>query len=282
MSYLLELLGKGLETSLMSLVLPVCRPLSAQEVEMLDVAIRDDPGHIANKLRLAIHYSQSGSEQKAEGIFDAILKDNPRHADARLARAAMYASAGSLDKAIEHFQETLDYFEDDSRVLFGLGHCHERKGEQEKALHFYQQAASCKPYLRQARERIAAIYLYRGEYHKTVEQCFVVAERSGTAVPCVEIPDSVRAVEAGKNYPINRSSLRMIQTPQVFRGEIIKKAYRQSYLTEFTDDASVVEKSGFTINLVEGNRENMKITTPEDMDLARAYYTALSKQNSPG
>jgi len=174
MSYLLELLGKGLETPLMSLVLPVCSPLSAHEVEMLNEAVRDEPNHIANKLRLAIHYAQSGSEQKADAIFDSILSDNPRHADARLARAAMYASVGSLDRAVEHLRENVKYFENDSRVHFGLGYCHERKGELDKALKFYQRATSCKPYLRQATERIASIYLYRNEYRKTIEQCRIL------------------------------------------------------------------------------------------------------------
>ncbi|NLA47917.1 MAG: 2-C-methyl-D-erythritol 4-phosphate cytidylyltransferase, partial [Bacteroidales bacterium] len=58
------------------------------------------------------------------------------------------------------------------------------------------------------------------------------------------------------------------QTPQVFHTDLIKKAFFQDYLPEFTDDAIVLERTGTSINLVEGNRENIKITTPEDLILA--------------
>ena len=66
MSYLLELLGKGLESPLMSLVLPFSGPLSSEEVQLLNETIKDEPHHTANKLRLAIHHSQSGATELAE------------------------------------------------------------------------------------------------------------------------------------------------------------------------------------------------------------------------
>ena len=70
------------------------------------------------------------------------------------------------------------------------------------------------------------------------------------------------------NIPVNRHYLRIVQTPQVFDSELIKKAYLQDYSPDFTDDATLLEKTGETIHLVEGNRENMKITNPEDMAIA--------------
>jgi 2-C-methyl-D-erythritol 4-phosphate cytidylyltransferase len=70
------------------------------------------------------------------------------------------------------------------------------------------------------------------------------------------------------NVAVNRDLFRLVQTPQVFEANILKKAYEQEFNSLFTDDASVVEASGVKISLVEGNRENIKITTPFDLKLA--------------
>ena len=102
----------------------------------------------------------------------------------------------------------------------------------------------------------------------TIERCFQTAITGGTAVPCVDIPDSVRRVEGRESYPVDRSVLRMIQTPQVFQSNILKEAYKLKYWSGFTDDASVVERARYTINLVEGNRENIKITSQRDYRMA--------------
>jgi 2-C-methyl-D-erythritol 4-phosphate cytidylyltransferase len=72
------------------------------------------------------------------------------------------------------------------------------------------------------------------------------------------------------NTPINRLHVKQVQTPQVFNAELIKKAYEQDYMPEFTDDATVLERTGIKINLVEGNRENIKITNPEDLMISKA------------
>jgi 2-C-methyl-D-erythritol 4-phosphate cytidylyltransferase len=105
---------------------------------------------------------------------------------------------------------------------------------------------------------------------ETIERCFNVAEQKGNAVPCIEISESVRELTADGSRPVHRDRLRMIQTPQVFRADILKQAYRQTYIRTFSDDASVVEYAGYTITLVQGNRENIKITTREDLLIARA------------
>ncbi|RZK42125.1 MAG: 2-C-methyl-D-erythritol 4-phosphate cytidylyltransferase [Pedobacter sp.] len=94
------------------------------------------------------------------------------------------------------------------------------------------------------------------------------AERDGNAIPYIKPPDSVRKVKNEKSKILNRDEIVLIQTPQTFEVGQLRKAYQQHYKSKFTDDASVVEKAGFQINLVEGERNNIKITFPEDLELA--------------
>ncbi|MFW5706786.1 MAG: 2-C-methyl-D-erythritol 4-phosphate cytidylyltransferase [Bacteroidota bacterium] len=105
---------------------------------------------------------------------------------------------------------------------------------------------------------------------KTIKEAFYLAERFGNAIPVVAVNESVRIVEHAFNKPVNRDSLRMIQTPQCFRADLVKKAYETAYDESFTDDASVLERKGERIYLSEGNRENIKITTAEDLIIAEA------------
>lgn len=104
---------------------------------------------------------------------------------------------------------------------------------------------------------------------ETIDLCFKAASRKGNAVPSVELSQSVREVSGALNKTIDRNRLRLIQTPQVFHSTLIKKAYRQSFRERFNDDATVLESIGYQINLVEGNAENFKITTPSDLEIAR-------------
>lgn len=111
---------------------------------------------------------------------------------------------------------------------------------------------------------------------ETISRCFKAAETNGCAVPCLEISESVREIRTTGTRPVNRDKLRTIQTPQVFKSGILGTAYKQKYRMNFTDDATVVEKAGYRITLVEGNRENIKITTKEDLLLAK---TLLDKSS---
>ncbi len=98
------------------------------------------------------------------------------------------------------------------------------------------------------------------------------ARRTGAAVPVAEPADSFRRVDAeGVSAAVDRSSLRSVQTPQGFRGELLRQAYRQPWCAAFTDDATVVERAGGRIVLCEGERSNIKITTPFDMVVAGAW-----------
>ncbi len=103
---------------------------------------------------------------------------------------------------------------------------------------------------------------------ETISRCFNEAEKSGAAIPVIELNDSIRELFEENSKSVDRNKYRLIQTPQVFDSEILKKAYLQEYSSLFTDDASVVENAGTKINLVEGNRENIKITTEHDLIFA--------------
>lgn len=111
---------------------------------------------------------------------------------------------------------------------------------------------------------------------ETIRRCFETAERLGNAIPVIPPTDALRIVSEQGSMPVNRLLVRQVQTPQVFHASLIKKAYQQEYLPEFTDDASVLEKTGTRINLVDGNRENIKITTPEDLIISTALLPAVS------
>lgn len=93
-------------------------------------------------------------------------------------------------------------------------------------------------------------------------------ESHGATIPVIEVADSYRRVEGEESYIVPRSELRIVQTPQIFRADILRKAYEQSFDVGFTDDASVVEAMGSKIWLVEGEKSNIKLTTPEDMEWA--------------
>lgn len=102
-----------------------------------------------------------------------------------------------------------------------------------------------------------------------ISQSYLMAEEKGNAITAIQPVDSVRIKREGQNSEaLNRNELFMIQTPQTFQIEQLKKAYLQPYRNEFTDDASVVERAGFNINLLTGERNNIKITYPQDLELA--------------
>ena len=103
---------------------------------------------------------------------------------------------------------------------------------------------------------------------ETIDRCYREAEKKGNAVPFIRPVESVRASTGAGNRSLSREDVMLIQTPQVFHWEQLENAYEQPFTIEFSDDASVVESYGFRINLVEGNPENVKITTPLDLKIA--------------
>jgi 2-C-methyl-D-erythritol 4-phosphate cytidylyltransferase len=109
----------------------------------------------------------------------------------------------------------------------------------------------------------------------TIDRCFREALIHGNAVPCVDIPETLRKIDEKGSLQVDRTTYRLIQTPQVFESGILKKAYLQEYRPDFTDDAGVVESLGYKIHLVEGNPENIKITYPKDLIVASSLLLAL-------
>jgi 2-C-methyl-D-erythritol 4-phosphate cytidylyltransferase len=106
---------------------------------------------------------------------------------------------------------------------------------------------------------------------EVIARTFSKAQEVGNAVPSIAVGDSVRIIQDSSNRPIDRNKLQIIQTPQVFRSELIKEAYENANSTDFTDDAGVLENAGHAIHLVQGTAENFKITTPFDLEMAQVY-----------
>jgi len=113
----------------------------------------------------------------------------------------------------------------------------------------------------------------------TIKRCFDSAEKSGTAIPVVDMEESIRHIIGNESHSVDRSAYKLVQTPQVFDSIILKKAYDQNFSNLFTDDASVVEAAGSKIHLVEGNRENIKITTGFDLELAEILCNSRNLKN---
>ena len=100
---------------------------------------------------------------------------------------------------------------------------------------------------------------------EVIGRCYDEARRTGAAVPVVPVVETLRHVTGGT---VPRGDYRLVQTPQTFDIALLRRAYEQDYTDAFTDDASVVEALGHAVTLVEGNRENIKITTPWDLKVA--------------
>lgn len=101
---------------------------------------------------------------------------------------------------------------------------------------------------------------------EVIGRCFDEAARSGAVVPVVEVVETLRHVEKdGTSHTVPRSEYVRVQTPQVFEAQLLRRAYKQPFSEQFTDDASVVESLGHAVALVAGNVENIKITTPNDL-----------------
>ena len=126
---------------------------------------------------------------------------------------------------------------------------------------------------------------------EVIERCYETAKETEAVIPVIPVVETLRHVVnvncdsvAVNNVAVNgvavssitvpRNDYRLVQTPQTFTVSLLKKAYKQPYNDNFTDDASVVEAMGKSITLVEGNRENIKITTPFDLTVAEALFNA--------
>ena len=116
-----------------------------------------------------------------------------------------------------------------------------------------------------------------------IQELFSVAQTVPALIPVMPVTDTLKVLEkkadgtlAATGEPIDRSRIFGAQTPQIFYSEGLKKAYTQGFDTLFTDDASVAERYGIPLTFIEGERLNIKITTPEDLILARAILSQVS------
>ncbi|MEX1001538.1 MAG: 2-C-methyl-D-erythritol 4-phosphate cytidylyltransferase [Crocinitomicaceae bacterium] len=107
---------------------------------------------------------------------------------------------------------------------------------------------------------------------RLLKEAFEQAEISGAVIPVTQLKDSLRKITDTDSEALNRKLYRTVQTPQVFQSEIIKRAYEQPFSPLFTDEASVVEASGQKLKLIEGDEENIKITTPLDLQWAELIF----------
>ncbi|MBQ8190509.1 MAG: 2-C-methyl-D-erythritol 4-phosphate cytidylyltransferase [Bacteroidaceae bacterium] len=106
---------------------------------------------------------------------------------------------------------------------------------------------------------------------EVIARCYAEAARTEAVVPVTDVVETVRHLEdGGRSTTVNRDEYKLVQTPQVFSLSLLKQAYAQPYVPAFTDDASVVEALGHEVTLVQGNRENIKITTPFDLVVGRS------------
>ena len=105
---------------------------------------------------------------------------------------------------------------------------------------------------------------------EVIKNCYETARTAKAVIPVIPVVETVRHLEGERSVTVPRDEYKLVQTPQTFDIQLLKAANRQPYNDGFTDDASVVESYGHEITLVEGNRENIKITTPYDLTVAEA------------
>ena len=107
--------------------------------------------------------------------------------------------------------------------------------------------------------------------HSTIERCLQLANEKGTAIPTLTLKESLRKINGNKTKSVERKNYLSVQTPQFFTKKIIEKAYEIPFHVAITDDASLVEEAGFTIETTEGNEENIKVTTPFDLQIINLF-----------
>ncbi|MGQ8338912.1 2-C-methyl-D-erythritol 4-phosphate cytidylyltransferase [Sunxiuqinia sp. A32] len=107
--------------------------------------------------------------------------------------------------------------------------------------------------------------------NQTILNCMDGAQKYNCAIPVIQLTDSIRQFTDVSNMAVDRSQYRLVQTPQTFNIRLLKEAFQKIDGTNFTDDASVFEAAGHKITLIDGNPENIKITTPSDLKIAEIF-----------
>jgi 2-C-methyl-D-erythritol 4-phosphate cytidylyltransferase len=110
-----------------------------------------------------------------------------------------------------------------------------------------------------------------------IQRCYVKAEASGSAIPVITSKDSIRLLTDEGNVALERNSVKLVQTPQVFHSKILLNAFKIDYKDKFTDEATVVEAFGIKVNLVQGEENNIKITTATDIVIAEQLINTITR-----
>lgn len=111
---------------------------------------------------------------------------------------------------------------------------------------------------------------------EVIARCYDLAVEKKAVIPVIDVMETVRHLTGESSVTVDRNDYKLVQTPQVFDAELLKKAYEQPYESRFTDDASVAEALGLSVSLTMGNRENIKITTPFDLKIATVLIESCS------
>lgn len=111
---------------------------------------------------------------------------------------------------------------------------------------------------------------------KTIQNAFKTAAEKDSAIPVSPLKDSIRKVEGENSKSLNRLEYVLVQTPQCFKFSLLKEAYNQDFSDSFTDDASVFEAAGNSVNLIPGSEANIKITSPEDLKVAEVLLKSFN------
>jgi len=111
-----------------------------------------------------------------------------------------------------------------------------------------------------------------------IESIFAEAEANGSAMPGIILNDTIRFIVGDTSHQLDRTFIRAMQTPQVYKASELKRAYEQPYQPLFTDDASVMQSAGFPLHLTGGRPDNIKITHPQDIVVAEALMNFLTTE----
>ena len=106
---------------------------------------------------------------------------------------------------------------------------------------------------------------------ETIHRCLELVKKEGAVIPVLGLKESIRKMEGDFSIALERKEYFTVQTPQFFTSDILNKAYHLPFHDKITDDASLVEEAGFKISLVEGNEENIKVTTPFDLKIINLF-----------
>ncbi len=105
-----------------------------------------------------------------------------------------------------------------------------------------------------------------------IHRCYEAALELGSAIPVIDSKDSIRLITPDGNEALDRTRIKLVQTPQTFHSKILLPAYKIDYKDKFTDEATVVEAFGLKVQLVEGEEHNIKITRPLDLEIAEGMF----------